>query len=283
MSDADPSTGSGRDLAQAVQEAAQLIHRADHMVALVGAGLSVESGIPPFRGPGGLWTKYGEPDMRGYERFMEDPKEWWEQRISRTGSYQELVDALAQAKPNAGHAALKEMEELGYLKHIITQNIDNLHQEAGSRAITEIHGNRTKLRCLGCSQRWPLDEFPIDELPPKCPECGGIVKSDTVMFGEPIPRDALDECIRQAQVCDCMLLVGTSAQVYPAAGVPAGCQAQRRQPHRSEPERDAAHGDRGRGAAGAFGGIAAAGDDAPTGAGGGVESCRRLRVYASWT
>ncbi len=220
MSDADPSTGSGRGLEQAVEETAQLIHRANHVVALVGAGLSVESGIPPFRGPGGLWTKYGEPDMRGYERFMEDPKEWWEQRISRTGSYQELMDALAQAKPNAGHAALKEMEELGYLKHIITQNIDNLHQEAGSRAITEIHGNRTKLRCLGCSQRWPLDEFPIDELPPKCPECAGIVKSDTVMFGEPIPRDALDECIRQAQVCDCMLLVGTSAQVYPAAGFP---------------------------------------------------------------
>jgi NAD-dependent deacetylase len=211
---------SDADLEQAVEEAARLMYDANHMVALVGAGISVESGIPPFRGPGGLWTKYGEPDMRGYDRFLEDPKEWWEQRISSSGSYQELIDALAQAKPNPGHVAMKEMEELGFLKHIITQNIDNMHQEAGSQAITEIHGNRTKLRCLGCSHRWPLDEFPIDELPPACPECGGVVKSDTVMFGEPIPHDALDECIRQTQVCDCMLLVGTSATVYPAAGFP---------------------------------------------------------------
>ena len=226
MSEPDPSTGSrhggqaGQSLEQPVEEAARLIHLASHVVALVGAGLSVESGIPPFRGPGGLWTKYGEPDMQGYQRFLEDPKEWWEKRISRTDGYQELIDALAQAKPSAGHLALKEMEDLGYLKHIITQNIDNLHQEAGSRAITEIHGNRTKLRCLGCGQRRPLDQFPIDELPPTCPDCGGVVKSDTVMFGEPIPRDAMEECINQTQVCDCMLLVGTSAVVYPAAGFP---------------------------------------------------------------
>ena len=228
MSEADPSAssgqgpsaGSGGTLEQAVEEAAQLIHAASHVVALVGAGLSVESGIPPFRGPGGLWTKYGEPDLRDYERFVENPKQWWEERISRKGSYQELIDALAQAKPSGGHTALKEMEDLGYLRHIITQNIDNLHQEAGSRAVTEIHGNRTKLRCMGCSHRWPLDQFAIDELPPTCPECGGMVKSDTVMFGEPIPRDAMAECIRQSEMCDCMLLVGTSAVVYPAAGFP---------------------------------------------------------------
>ena len=140
-----------------LEQAARLIVGSRHVVALAGAGLSVESGIPPFRGPGGLWTKYGEPDMRGYERFLEDPKEWWEQRMSPSGGYQELVEALSQAKPNAGHVALREMEELGFLKHIITQNIDNLHQEAGSRAITEIHGNRTKLRCLGCGSRWPRD------------------------------------------------------------------------------------------------------------------------------
>ena len=208
------------DLQQAVEAAARLIAGSTHVVALVGAGLSVDSGIPPFRGPGGLWTKYGEPDMQGYQRFMEDPKQWWEERVSRSGAYQELIAALSQARPNAGHLALHELEEMGCLKHIITQNIDNLHQEAGSTAVTEIHGNRTKLRCLGCGQRWPLDEFAIDELPPHCPNCGGIVKSDTVMFGEPIPRDALDECIAQARMCDCMLLVGTSAVVYPAAGFP---------------------------------------------------------------
>ena len=220
MTEQDASTGSGQDLERAIDEAARLMYLSGHVVALVGAGLSVESGIPPFRGPGGLWTKYGEPDMAGYQRFLEDPKQWWEERVSGTGSLQELVNALAQAKPNPGHVALKEIEELGYLKHIITQNIDNMHQEAGSEAVTEIHGNRTKLRCLGCSRRWPLDEFPIDELPPSCPDCGGVVKSDTVMFGEPIPHDALEECIRQTEVCDCMLLVGTSATVYPAAGFP---------------------------------------------------------------
>jgi NAD-dependent deacetylase len=131
-----------------------------------------------------------------------------------------MIEALDRAVPNEGHFALKDMEDDGFLKHIITQNIDNLHQIAGSRAITEIHGNRTKLRCVECNARWHLDEFPMDELPPHCTECGGIVKGDTVMFGEPIPRDALDECVEQTWQCDCMLLVGTSAVVYPAAGFP---------------------------------------------------------------
>jgi len=200
--------------------AANVVARANYTIALIGAGISVESGIPPFRGPGGLWTKYGEPDMLGYQSFMRDPKKWWEERVSRTGAMQELIDALDQARPNPGHYALAEMEELGQLQHIITQNIDNLHQEAGTRAITEIHGSRVKLRCIGCNTRWPVDDFAIEELPPRCPECGGIVKTDTVMFGEPIPRDALEECIRQSGMCDCMLLVGTSGVVYPAAGFP---------------------------------------------------------------
>ena len=110
---------------------------------------------------------------------------------------------------------------MGHLQHIITQNIDNLHQLAGSQAITEIHGNRTKLRCIACNHRWPYGEIPLDQLPPRCPDCtNGIVKGDTVMFGEPIPRDALDECINQTRMCDCMLLIGTSAVVYPAAQFP---------------------------------------------------------------
>lgn len=207
---------------QAVDEAARLIVQSRHVVALVGAGLSVESGVPTFRGPGGMWTKYGEPDMRGYERFMDDPAKWWEERVARTSTYRELVEALDEAVPNDGHFALRDLEEAGRLHHIITQNIDNLHQIAGSVAITEIHGNRTKVRCIMCDFRWDLDGFPMDELPPRClqPLCQGIVKGDTVMFGEPIPRDALDDCIEQTRRCDCMLLVGTSAVVYPAAGFP---------------------------------------------------------------
>ncbi len=208
------------ELSGAIEEAAAIVKNARHVVALVGAGLSAESGVPTFRGPEGLWTKHGEPDLRDYDRFVEDPKRWWEMRISRQSRFGEFVEALDRAQPNAGHLALREMEELGYLKHIITQNIDNLHQLAGSAAITEIHGNRTKLRCVACAARWPLDEFPIEELPPQCPLCGGVVKGDTVMFGEPIPRDALDECSNQTWQCDCMLLIGTSAVVYPAAGFP---------------------------------------------------------------
>ena len=207
-------------LRQSIEEAARAIAGARHVVALVGAGLSAESGVPTFRGPEGLWTKHGEPDLRDYERFIQDPKAWWEQRIARQSRFAEMVEALEHAQPNPGHRALCEMEDLGYLKHIITQNIDNLHQAAGSRAITEIHGNRTKLRCVECGSRWPLDEFAIEELPPSCPECGGVVKGDTVMFGEPIPRDALHECSDQTWKCDCMLLIGTSAVVYPAAGFP---------------------------------------------------------------
>jgi NAD-dependent deacetylase len=211
---------SEEQVEEAIEEAARLVVASNHVVALVGAGHSVESGIPPFRGPGGLWTKFGEPDMLTYQSFMRDPKKWWEERISRTGPMQELIDALDQARPNPGHYALAELERMGQLQHIITQNIDNLHQEAGSTAITEIHGSRVKLRCIACNTRWPIDEFPIEELPPKCPQCGGMVKSDTVMFGEAIPRDALEECIRQTHMCTCMLLVGTSGVVYPAAGFP---------------------------------------------------------------
>ncbi len=208
------------DMQGAVEQAAAVVAASRHVVALVGAGMSVESGIPTFRGKDGIWTKHGEPDLRDYDRFREDPKGWWEQRMKPSPAMSELVEALAEAVPNEGHFALKEMEDRGFLQAIITQNIDNMHQIAGSANIIEIHGNRTKLRCSACSSRWPSDEFPIDDLPPACPDCGGIVKGDTVMFGEPIPRDVLEECIAQSSRCDCMLLIGTSAVVYPAAQFP---------------------------------------------------------------
>ena len=221
MTSRDAQGDGAEALDHAIELAARLIALARHVVALVGAGLSAESGVPTFRGPEGLWTKHGEPDLRDYERFVEDPKRWWEMRQERASRFAELAQALDTAVPNAGHFALRDLEEMGRLQHIITQNIDNLHQIAGSKAITEIHGNRTKLRCVSCNHRWPLAGFEIKEFPPECPECrSGIVKGDTVMFGEPIPRDALDECINQSRMCDCMLLIGTSAVVYPAAGFP---------------------------------------------------------------
>ena len=209
------------DLEEQLEQAAQIIADSSYLIALVGAGMSKESGIPTFRGGDGLWDKHGEPPMDGYQRFLADPAAWWAERLSQQQQGGELAQAIKEAKPNPGHIALAEMERAGYLKHIITQNIDNLHQEAGSIAITEIHGNRTKMRCIECSNRWPREEFKTDQVPPKCPDCRGLVKGDTVMFGEPIPPDALEACYREAQRADAVLLLGTSAVVYPAAEFPA--------------------------------------------------------------
>jgi NAD-dependent deacetylase len=208
------------DFAEQLESAARIVAESAYLIALVGAGLSKESGIPTFRGGDGLWDKYGEPAMDGYQRFLADPAGWWAERLSQREGTSELARTIEEAKPNPGHLAMAEMERLGYLKHIITQNIDNLHQEAGSAAITEIHGNRTKQRCIGCARRWKREEFVSDEIPPRCPDCRELVKNDTVMFGEPIPQDALEACYREAQRADAVLLVGTSAVVYPAAEFP---------------------------------------------------------------
>ena len=217
------------DLETQLDLAARIVAESSYLIALVGAGLSKESGIPTFRGGDGLWDKHGEPPMDGYQRFLADPAAWWAERLAEQEKMSEFSKAIEEAQPNPGHLALADMEREGILKHIITQNIDNLHQLAGSAAITEIHGNRTKQRCIECSRRWPREEFPSTslraglsgEVPPRCPDCGGLVKNDTVMFGEPIPQDALESCYREAQQADAVLLIGTSAVVYPAAEFPA--------------------------------------------------------------
>ncbi|MBW2093166.1 MAG: hypothetical protein JRI34_13725 [Deltaproteobacteria bacterium] len=201
-------------------EAAKILSQANYVVALTGAGMSVESGIPPFRGPGGIWTKYGEPPMDGYQRFMADPKKAWEETLNPKGPMVELRTALEKAAPNPGHIALAELEKEGLLKALITQNIDNLHYAAGSANVLEIHGNATLVRCLNCNTRYKREEVSFEELPPKCPQCAGILKSDTVFFGEPIPMDVLQRCQEESSRCDCMVVAGTSATVYPAAAFP---------------------------------------------------------------
>ncbi len=203
-----------------IERAAEAIVAARYVIALVGAGISVESGIPPFRGAGGLWTKHGEPPMDGYQRFLADPSTHWRQMLARRESDDEFSQALREARPNAAHVALARLESMGVLRHTISQNVDNLHFEAGSVAVTEIHGNRTKVRCIDCGARWAWAEFVVTEVPPACPQCRGVVKGDTVMFGEPIPREFLDECQAQAERADCVLIAGTSATVYPAAAFP---------------------------------------------------------------
>lgn len=203
-----------------IAQAAEVLLASRYVIALVGAGISVESGIPPFRGKGGLWTKHGEPAMDGYERFLADPGAHWQQMLARRESDDEFSQALRAATPNAAHVAMAQLESMGVLRHTISQNIDNLHFAAGSIEVTEIHGNRTKVRCIDCGARWAWADFPIEDMPPVCSQCGGIVKGDTVMFGEPIPRAFLAECHSQAGRADCVLIAGTSATVYPAAAFP---------------------------------------------------------------
>jgi len=208
-----------------IAHATDALLRARYVIALTGAGLSVESGIPPFRGPGGLWTKHGEPPMNGYERFLADPKQAWADRLEPRGPMRELWDALAAARPNPGHVALADLETLGVLKALITQNVDDLHRQAGSQRLLEIHGNATLIRCLECVARFPRAEIPTDALPPRCPRCGGLLKSDTVSFGEPIPPDVLMRCEHEAERADCVVVAGTSATVYPAAHFPIAVHA----------------------------------------------------------
>jgi NAD-dependent protein deacetylase/lipoamidase len=199
-----------------ILSAARLLTGARYPIALTGAGLSVESGIPPFRGPGGLWTKYGEPPMNGYQLFLADPKRGWEDRIRRQDD--ELWRPLKVARPNPGHVALAMLESLGVLRFLISQNVDDLHRQAGHQALAEIHGNWKLIRCIDCNARFSSGEVSLEVLPPSCPRCDGILKSDTVSFGEPIPGDVLQQCATNAAQADLVLVAGTSATVYPAAG-----------------------------------------------------------------
>ena len=205
-----------------VQQAANILQSRPYTVALAGAGMSKESGIPTFRGSGGLWTENGEPPLDQYQQFQRDPKRWWEDRSNNSlGDFAQKIDS---AQPNPGHFALAKMEEMGILRHLITQNIDDLHRRAGHQSLTEIHGNRNWMRCVSCGFRISQRDFTYDPnvLPVYCDEdgCDGIIKSDTVMFGEPIPPQALNSSSMHSDLSDVFLTIGTSALVYPAAAFP---------------------------------------------------------------
>ncbi|MFC1814920.1 NAD-dependent deacetylase [Thermodesulfobacteriota bacterium] len=208
-----------------IEKATKDLIDSKYAIALTGAGISTESGIPDFRGPSGVWTKNPEAEKRAfqsYDRFTEDPKRWWEERLTMP----RLLSGLEKATPNPGHYALAELEKLGILKCVITQNVDALHEKAGNKNLLEYHGNTLKLRCISCGSRFSRDEFDLEallqqnKLPPICPECGGIVKSDGVAFGEPIPVNVAQRSLEEAGKCDLMLICGTSATVYPFANLP---------------------------------------------------------------
>ena len=192
--------------------AARLLRNARHVTAFTGAGISVESGIPPFRGAEGLWSRY-DPQCLDIGYFHTHPAEAW--RVIKEIFY----DFFGAAQPNDGHRALALLETEGVVKALITQNIDNLHQEAGSRTVYEFHGNSRQLLCLGCGTRTSAAAVPLDTLPPRC-ACGGLYKPDFVFFGEMIPEEASRLSFREAELADVFLLVGTTGEVMPACLIP---------------------------------------------------------------
>lgn len=207
--------------------------KSKHAIALTGAGMSTESGIPDFRGPNGIWTKNPDAERQAYEsyfKFQRDPKAYWIERMTETSWLADLI----HARPNPGHLALAELEKMSILKCIVTQNIDNLHQKAGSRRVLDYHGNISLLRCYSCDTRYDPREFDLDRLlaedrlPPVCRKCNGVLKSDIVHFNEAIPEDVACESREEVERCDVMLICGTSAVVYPFAMLPRMAKQDRR-------------------------------------------------------
>ena len=195
-----------------IKKAAEDLAAARHVVALTGAGISIESGIPPFRGKGGLWEKI-DPEVAHIDVFLRDPAKVWSILVK---DMKEIVDS---ASPNDAHKGFAKLEKYGKLKTVITQNIDGLHQAAGNTDVIEFHGTFAWQRCMECNRKLETGKVDTSEIPPRC-QCGGILRPDVVFFGEMIPSDALWRSRQLAADCDLMLVVGTSAVVQPAALMP---------------------------------------------------------------
>jgi len=194
-----------------LHEAGRLVAASFRVYAFTGAGVSVESGIPDFRSASGLWSRYDPLEYGTLGAFRRDPVKVWKM-------LSELV-AIADAMPNSGHEAMALMEQQGWLKGIITQNIDGLHQKSGSHNVVEFHGTLSRLICLNCGSKYPVEQF-LKDLPPVCPECGELMKPDVVFFDEPIPGEALQAVERIVAAADLLIVAGTSCNVMPAAMIP---------------------------------------------------------------
>jgi len=200
-----------------IQELGSLLTDAQGGIAFTGAGISTESGIPDFRSPGGVWSKH-KPVM--YHEFLasrEARVRYWKMRV-------QLHREFGQAEPNDGHRAIARLEELGKIVAVITQNIDGLHQQAGSRRVIELHGTARMVECIGCGKEWPPAEVLVrveagDEAP-DCDECGAPLKSKTVSFGQPMPEREMEEATRLSMEADVYLAIGSSLVVEPAASLP---------------------------------------------------------------
>ncbi len=208
-------SGSGED----ARLLAELLGQARRVVVFSGAGISTESGIPDFRSPGGIWTRMAPIDFDDFLRSTEMRKESWRRRFA-------MEETFAAVKPNDGHIAVANLVRHGLVSHVITQNIDNLHQESGvpPELVIELHGNTRYAKCLTCGCRLELGpiraHFEQHGDAPDCPECGGLVKTATVSFGQPMPEHEMQRATEATLSCDLFLVLGSSLVVYPAAGFP---------------------------------------------------------------
>jgi len=196
-----------------LQLAADAIIRSNHNTGFTGAGISVESGIPPFRGENGLWNKY-DPEILDLDYFYAHPDKAW------PFIKEIFYDFFGSAKPNKAHIALAELEKMGLLNSVITQNIDNLHQVAGSQTIYEFHGNSRTLICQKCNVHYEATRSMLDTLPPRCEACGSVLKPDFIFFGEMIPQYAYQKSIAEASMAEVFIVVGTTGEVVPASLIP---------------------------------------------------------------
>jgi len=196
-----------------IQKAAQLIRESQSPAVFTGAGISAESGIPTFRGEGGIWTKYN-PEVLELSYFYAHPNEAW--KVIKELFYH----YVQKTKPNDAHHALAELEQIKKKLTVITQNIDHFHQLAGNTDVIEFHGTTAYLLCENCQQKYPADEKALEVIPPLCPVCKSVLKPDFVFFGEGIPVDAYSRSFQTAATCDLMLVVGTSGEVMPANMIP---------------------------------------------------------------
>ncbi|MCE5336476.1 MAG: NAD-dependent deacylase [Desulfobacteraceae bacterium] len=190
----------------------ELLLQSRHAIALTGAGISVESGIPDFRSKGGLWSRFDPREYAYIDSFRANPKKVWKMLM-------EMDVLLSGARPNGAHTALGELEKLGIIKMVVTQNIDSLHQRGGSVNVVEFHGHFRSLHCDNCFRIYARNAVSFEPIPPLC-ECGGLLRPDIVFFGEGIPPDAYARATEAAGRCDLMLVVGTSASVVPASQLP---------------------------------------------------------------
>jgi NAD-dependent deacetylase len=196
-----------------VERLAELIGTRGPCVVLTGAGISTESGVPDFRSPTGIWARYDPMEYATIDAFLEDPAKVWD-------FYGKRLALLDEAQPNDGHRALAELEDRGWVRAVITQNIDRLHERAGSRSLVEVHGSIRTSSCLACGTVVPFADV-VTFLPvPTCPRCGRILKPDVVMFGELLPEAEIARATQLAATAGVLLVVGSSLEVYPVAGLP---------------------------------------------------------------